>query len=253
MAHPNLPLEIVRYFGKRNVRIDLDKGPDGKLSPAYASFQKLKKGKRGFWAESTFSYNWSGKENDFTTFPEENAFVLFLAEDQQFLARMATKNMELIPPFVFDWLQEKKELQELDPSEEHLTLFVPFEHPDVERIKPWNKIKNHMVFIQPNFFEFKKKQWQKDYAKMLQAMHQNDYLFQYTPYTSHYRLILNNESQTLPTIYILPTAERGFTVAQEANSRLGEKPFFESESFFDIDEAVGFYAEMLAWGKKKQA
>lgn len=232
LATIHLSKTLQLYLSQRASSIKLSKCIDGEL-PVANAFLHLEKG-RGFSASKEFSV-------DFDEVKAEDFYVVYLNVDQKAIkARAKIDTIDRLADLLYDWLEATLELAMIKEKYFEVECFSPIK--DLAEDDIWNKIKCRF-FAKAKFYLVHESQWTTQYNTMLEVLSKDSRCKQYTPFTSHYRLHLNNEEKSLPWYYILPTSDEKYLVARQ--SGMISEASQIAEIFDSLEQALVFYLDVL--------
>ena len=231
----HLSQTIQNYLETRGSKIKLDIPNDGKLPIGYAYI--FKEIGRSFSADKSFDIDSETEELDF--------YTIYLRIDKYYYGRAKIFELEKIANLIYDWMEEAMKIELLQKRYSEIEIFQPITGLSKEKSEVWNRIKN-FFFSHSSFDQSRNKKWIEQYEEMLEILSKSKKLEKFIPFTSHFRLHLNNKDKSLPWHYIYPYEDGKYGVTKQIGIRAlsGEKPEID-ETFDSIDEAIDYYAELL--------
>lgn len=230
----HLSKTIQNHLFKKGSKIKLDKAIGGELSITHAFI--FENDGKGFRASDEFLL--CAEEGDVIDF-----YVIYLTKNKLSVARARVDELEVLSNIVYDWIERDFEIDKMQKKYPKLDVFQPIRGLSEEKSKVWNEIKN-FIFRYTNFYIKNEMIWVKPYNEMLEKLSKNPKFDKYTPFTSHYRLHLNDKNKSLKWHYIITTTEEKYQVAEQ--STIVENAAKVNEIFDSLDEAMDFYHKLLS-------
>ena len=228
----HLSATLQQFLKAQGSNIQLDKDQHGELSIGNA-WIKQESG-RGFSASSECDIE----------FVEPDFYTIYLSVDQFQLARAKVVELEQLAHLIYDWMEKELALPLLVEKYSVIELFTPISGLSAKKAQAWNNIK-HTFFCQAPFGQSNHRDWIHQYNEMLEVLSNHPKLDKYTPFTSHFRLHLNNASKSLPWHFIHPLENGKFQVAEQRGISPIAEASIVDERFETLEEAIQFYVALF--------
>jgi len=149
----NISKSVQNYFQASGSNIQLDKTRDGEMPEEYASIN----------SEIERGFNLS---THFEVIELRDIYLIDLLDKKRCLARAATFNFIKAKRLIFDWIENRIELDNMDKNYFAFDEINPINQKICKYPEIWNSI-NNFTFQYSHFYDKEGKNWMDRYNKMV--------------------------------------------------------------------------------------